>query len=151
MAPSRITRRRWRVSLLATAFTTTALMTTGAGAAPVSAPTEGCSMPDCHAAIALNTETGFFVNVKNFPSEQAARREAITTCRDQDASDRHCTVLRVVDGDRCVGAAMTVEDGAIVEHATAVRNGHQSALDAAEGRLEGPEPQRHRISGVCNG
>lgn len=143
-------RPAWRLFLLATVCAATAFAPV-AGAAPTSPAEDGCSMPDCHAALALNPETGFFVTVRNYPTARAARREALGTCRDEGARGRACTVLRVVSGDRCLGGAMTVEDGAIVDHAAAVRAERRAALTAAAKRLDGATEQRHRIAALCNG
>lgn len=148
MARLRI-RRRWRLTLLATALAATAV-TSSAGAAPPSTP-DGCAMPECYAALAFNPQTGFFAVVKNFPTEQAARRTALGTCGNQGGRDRECVGPRAIGGERCLAAAMRVEDGAILEHAAAIRADARAALRSADRKLDGPGEQHHRIAVVCNG
>lgn len=108
-------------------------------------------MPTCHAALALAPETGLYVTARNYSTARAARRAALGPCRDETAPGRRCTVLQVLSGEGCLGAAMTVVDGTIVDHAAAVGADRRSAVRTAGKQLTGPWEQRHRVAAVCNG
>lgn len=125
---------------------------TGTGAtAATTAAEEGCAMPDCFAAVAFNPATGFWATSRNHPTADAARTAAQQACTDERDRPGRCRVLRTTRGATCIGAAMRVRQGAVVAHDTALRRGYRAALTAAEAALDGPQRQRHLITGVCNG